>query len=189
MDDDQARTMGTNIRSAADELPPEHRGTKRIRNALRFGRRLAKKIPGEPGLELARSLAALIVRIVNIRAVPKQMKYDREQFTVRPGQHVEIRFKNPDQIPHNVVFTAPGALQTVGKASVKPGNKRKHDYVPQGKTMKNKILWHTTLINSGGETILRFRAPDAPDEYPYLCTFPGHWRTMNGVMKVRKKNK
>jgi len=33
---------------------------------------------------------------------------------------------------------------------------------------------------------LRFTAPDKPGEYPYICTFPGHWRIMQGVMKVVK---
>ena len=27
-------------------------------------------------------------------------------------------------------------------------------------------------------------APSAPGRYPYLCTFPGHWVIMNGVMIV-----
>jgi azurin len=29
-----------------------------------------------------------------------------------------------------------------------------------------------------------FRAPDKPGRYPFLCTFPGHWMVMNGVMIV-----
>jgi azurin len=33
---------------------------------------------------------------------------------------------------------------------------------------------------------LRFFAPDEPGDYPYICTFPGHWRVMKGVMKVTK---
>ncbi len=31
---------------------------------------------------------------------------------------------------------------------------------------------------------LRFTAPTEPGEYPFICTFPGHWRIMQGVMKV-----
>jgi azurin len=29
-----------------------------------------------------------------------------------------------------------------------------------------------------------FRAPDRPGRYPFLCTFPGPWMVMNGVMIV-----
>jgi len=33
-------------------------------------------------------------------------------------------------------------------------------------------------------TELNFTAPSAPGRYPYLCTFPGHWRIMRGVLIV-----
>jgi putative heme-binding domain-containing protein len=33
---------------------------------------------------------------------------------------------------------------------------------------------------------LRFPAPSEPGDYPYLCSFPAHWLTMNGVMTVVK---
>ncbi len=124
------------------------------------------------------------MKVIRIKAVPKKMKYDRTNFSVPPGRSVEIRFHNPDQIPHNLVITVPGALEAVGKASVSSDNRRKNEYVPQGKEMEKKILWHTDLVESGGTAVLRFQAPDDPGEYPFVCTFPGHWRTMNGTMRV-----
>jgi azurin len=33
---------------------------------------------------------------------------------------------------------------------------------------------------------LTFKVPDAVGDYPYVCTFPGHWRIMKGTMQVRK---
>ena len=32
--------------------------------------------------------------------------------------------------------------------------------------------------------VLRFKAPSKPGIYPYVCTFPGHWVIMNGIMVV-----
>ena len=32
-----------------------------------------------------------------------------------------------------------------------------------------------------------FIAPDRPGRYPYVCTFPGHWPMMNGVMTVKRR--
>jgi hypothetical protein len=32
---------------------------------------------------------------------------------------------------------------------------------------------------------LTLRLPPTSGDYPYLCTFPGHWRIMQGVFKVR----
>jgi putative heme-binding domain-containing protein len=32
--------------------------------------------------------------------------------------------------------------------------------------------------------VLRFNAPKEPGVYPYVCTFPGHWVVMNGLLVV-----
>jgi azurin len=50
--------------------------------------------------------------------------------------------------------------------------------------MKKKVLWATGLLKPDENDTLRFKAPEKPDDYPYVCTFPGHWRTMNGTMHV-----
>ena len=31
---------------------------------------------------------------------------------------------------------------------------------------------------------VKFTAPAQPGNYPFVCTFPSHWRTMNGTMEV-----
>ena len=37
-----------------------------------------------------------------------------------------------------------------------------------------------------GEIVtLSFQAPETPGDYPFICSFPGHWLTMKGVMRVR----
>jgi azurin len=35
------------------------------------------------------------------------------------------------------------------------------------------------------EFVIHISTPKEPGEYPYLCTFPGHWMVMNGVLKVQ----
>ena len=30
----------------------------------------------------------------------------------------------------------------------------------------------------------QFRAPAQAGQYPYVCTFPAHWRIMNGMLNV-----
>jgi azurin len=47
-----------------------------------------------------------------------------------------------------------------------------------------QVLFHTRLVNPQETVKLEFVAPDKPGDYPYVCTFPGHWSIMNGVMKV-----
>ena len=39
------------------------------------------------------------------------------------------------------------------------------------------IAW-TDITPPAGETAIRFRVPEEPGRYPFLCTFPGHWMAM-----------
>jgi putative heme-binding domain-containing protein len=36
--------------------------------------------------------------------------------------------------------------------------------------------------------VMRFNAPREPGVYPFVCTFPGHWVVMNGVMVIANSN-
>jgi azurin len=47
-----------------------------------------------------------------------------------------------------------------------------------------EILHHTKLVQAGEQDVIEFTAPTEAGDYPYLCTYPGHWAIMNGVMKV-----
>jgi putative heme-binding domain-containing protein len=48
------------------------------------------------------------------------------------------------------------------------------------------ILKATKLLQAGETERLVINVPSEPGDYPYVCTFPGHWRTMAGVMHVVK---
>ncbi|MDQ3291629.1 MAG: plastocyanin/azurin family copper-binding protein, partial [Bacteroidota bacterium] len=54
------------------------------------------------------------------------------------------------------------------------------NYVPK----MDEVIAATDLVNPEGRTVIRFKVPQKTGDYPYVCTFPGHWRIMNGVMKV-----
>ena len=60
-----------------------------------------------------------------------------------------------------------------------PGAMAKH-YVPASP----KVLHATPLVEPTRRAELTFTAPARPGRYPYLCTFPGHWRIMRGVLIV-----
>ena len=86
-------------------------------------------------------------------------------------------------MPHNLLITKPGSLEAVGAIADEQVTDPKalaRDYVPDSKM----VLWATKLVNYQETVRLRFTAPTRPGDYPYLCTFPVHWRMMNGVMKV-----
>ena len=54
------------------------------------------------------------------------------------------------------------------------------DFIPD----TEHVLWYTDLIGADRQDQVSFVAPDDPGDYPYLCTFPNHWRTMKGTMTV-----
>jgi azurin len=61
-------------------------------------------------------------------------------------------------------------------------NGAKLNYVPR----MPEVLAATPLVNPAGKYTLTFKVPAAAGDYPYVCTFPGHWRIMKGVLKVTK---
>jgi azurin len=47
------------------------------------------------------------------------------------------------------------------------------------------IIAATKLLQPRGKEVLNFTAPKKAGDYPYVCTFPGHWVIMNGKMVVK----
>jgi len=98
---------------------------------------------------------------------------------------VEIRFENPDDMPHNLLILTPNSLDIIGQTAddmAKLPDGYEKDFVPKS----DRVLVATPLILSGQQFVLQFTAPSEQGDYPFACTFPGHWRSMNGVMKVVK---
>ena len=117
------------------------------------------------------------------------LSYDAasKSFTVKVGQKVKLTMENKSVIPqpHNLLVIKPGTLFKVGalaNAMLTDPKAMEKDYIPESPD----ILWHTKLIPVGQSATLDFTAPAEPGDYPYICTFPGHWMLMQGVMKVEK---
>lgn len=123
------------------------------------------------------------VQTIRIKAVMNEMAFDVTEFSVEAGKKVEIIFENPDFMQHNLLVVEQGALEKVGKAADKMATSpdaADKDYVPD----MDEVLYATRLLNPEETVTLSFTAPEEPGEYPYVCTFPGHWRTMQGTMIV-----
>ena len=174
--------FGRELLEAAQEVPIEERAAPEFQEVVQLGLTLASRLPGDRRETLRSGLNDLI-RVVTIEAVPREMKYDTTEFTVSAGKPVVIVFKNPDAIDHNLVVVEPGAMEAVGKmgdAMAGDPEAYEKDFVPD----TDQVLWATDLIGTGEQDQLSFIAPEEPGAYPYECTFPGHWRTMNGTMRV-----
>ena len=120
-----------------------------------------------------------------IKSVKEAMSYDKKEFTVTAGKTVELIFENPDAMQHNLVIGKPKSLEIIGNAATKMITQKdalQKSYIPN----IPQIIASTPLVNSEGSYKLTFKVPDTLGDYPYVCTFPGHWSIMNGVMKVVK---
>ena len=108
-------------------------------------------------------------------------------FTVKAGEKVKVTLENKATVPqpHNLIIAKPGTLMKVGALAngmLTDPQAMAKNYVPES----TDILHHTKLVQPGQSESLEFEAPAEPGDYPYLCTFPGHWMLMQGVMKVEK---
>lgn len=122
--------------------------------------------------------------VLHLKALPGKMAFDQEVLTVSAGKSVSLLFDNSDQMPHNIVVVKPGNTEKVGTAadgmaSLADGYEKQ--FVPD----MPEVLFATPLVNAGETYQLDFAAPDAPGDYPFICTFPGHWRIMQGILKVQ----
>ncbi|MGM0947203.1 MAG: PVC-type heme-binding CxxCH protein [Bacteroidota bacterium] len=158
-----------------------------------FGGRLSNKSTlslTKPGAELeeSESTAATTTSangsmIVKLGVIPHEMKFDKAEFTVKAGAQVTIDFENPDFMQHNLVIGQKGSMETIGNAAdelARNPRGAEQNYVPQ----IPEVIVATALVDPEGRESLVFTAPTEPGEYPFVCTVPGHWRIMNGIMKV-----
>ena len=120
---------------------------------------------------------------VRLSVIPGQLKFDKDELNVAPGQLIEVVFTNPDVMQHNFVLGALGSLNVIGEAGDRLATSPSglaQAYVPD----LPQVLYSTKLLEPGQTVTFQFRAPSAAGKYPYVCTFPAHWRTMNGVLNV-----
>jgi azurin len=120
---------------------------------------------------------------VKLGVIPHQLKFDQAELTVTAGQFVELVFVNSDVMQHNFLLGAQGSLEKIGTAAdamLTTQDAQAQQYVPA----IPEVLFATALVDPGQTLTVQFKVPEQPGDYPYVCTFPGHWRVMNGIMHV-----
>ena len=121
--------------------------------------------------------------VIRLTVIPGEMKFDKTELSVAPGQLVEISFTNPDAMQHNFVLGVPDSLKIIGPAAdelAKTPAGVAEQYVPK----IPQVIFYTKLVEPGETLTVQFKAPAQAGQYPYVCTFPGHWRIMNGILNV-----
>ncbi len=171
------------IISRVSSLPASMRTETDVVDEISLGKKLTTALPGDEAKQMRSELNELGVNVIVLRPIPHRMQYDQATFFVEAGKPFQLILDNTDIMPHNVVITQPGAYAKVGIAAelmATDKDARRKGYVPNMK----EVLYASDMLQPTHVQRMDFTAPKEPGEYPYVCTYPGHWRRMYGVMHV-----
>lgn len=114
-----------------------------------------------------------------------QMKFNLKNMVVKEGETVKVNFVNigvmaKEVMGHNFVLLKQGvdAASFAAKAAAAKDN----EYIPTDSI--DDIIVYSKMLGPGEKTVVEFKAP-APGTYKYICSFPGHFTTMQGNLIVR----
>ena len=169
---DDAAAMQRLAAAAADPANPAHLAACRTIAAM-------------PEATRPEAHRALAVRTVAMKAIPGAMQYDVKEVKAKPGEILEITLENTDTMQHNLLLVMPGKMSEVGVAADKMGETaegKARQFVPDSPA----VIAVMGLVDPGKTGRLFVEVPQKPGTYQYVCTYPGHWRMMNGKLKVAK---
>ncbi|HVJ82052.1 MAG TPA: PVC-type heme-binding CxxCH protein, partial [Planctomycetia bacterium] len=180
---DKAKDLLPVLVEHVKKIPVKERTTPAALDALEFADGLASLLPPADARAMRRTLGDLGVRVIRVGTLPERMAYDKEMLVVQAGKPVEFILDNSDLMPHNFVITQPGAMAEIGELAEKTATDpaaAQRQFVPRS----GKILLSSRLLQPRETQKLSFTAPKKPGVYPYVCTYPGHWRRMYGALYV-----
>jgi azurin len=126
-------------------------------------------------------------RIENARPITietgSHLSYATRSISVRAGEPLALTLSNPDVVPHNWALVAPGTLERVGELAdrlISDPDAALYHYIPR----TSDVLAYIDVVGPRDKFTIYFHAPQQPGRYQYFCTFPGHWKVMNGEMVV-----
>ncbi len=127
------------------------------------------------------SAAPAVTKVeLEIASLGDTMFFDKKTLTVPAGALVHLTLKNNGKLPvmqHNWVLVKKGAEAKVALAGMEKAPDAGY-VIPS-----DDVLAYTPLAPPQKTVDVTFTAPAAGD-YPYICTFPGHYVMMKGVLTV-----
>lgn len=115
------------------------------------------------------------------------MRFDVEEINAAPGETIRIKFTVKSNIPpvamkHNLAIVDKDAdIDAFVNASM---TAKDNEYIAPD--MEDQVIATTKMMGGGGTDTIEFTVPEEPGEYPYVCTFPGHYMAgMKGMLTVK----
>ena len=113
-----------------------------------------------------------------------QMQFSTNELKAVAGKPITLTLKHVGKTPkeamgHNLVILQEGTDEAA--FATKAMNAKDTDYIPASE--KASIVAHTKLLGGGEQDKIEFTI-DKKGTYNFLCTFPGHFAMMKGVLIV-----
>lgn len=113
-----------------------------------------------------------------------QMQFSTNELKATAGKPITLTLKHVGKIPkeamgHNLVILQEGTDETA--FATKASAAKDTDYIPASE--KTSIIAHTKLLGGGEQDTIEFTI-DKKGTYNFLCSFPGHFAMMKGVLIV-----
>jgi azurin len=147
-------------------------------------------------MKLLLSFASLCLMVPLYAAAPTikvevtvndQIRYSTKRLEGKAGVPMAITLKHTGKIPkasmsHNMVILKPGSM--VASISAKCGLAKDTNYIASDAETRSAILAFAPQLGPGDSHVIKF-TPKEPGDYPFLCTFPGHFGEMSGIITVK----
>jgi azurin len=108
------------------------------------------------------------------------MRFDKELFRIKTGKKISLILSNTSpksvgSMTHNVVILAKGTDIADFADAVRTA--KEEQYTPS--SVAPLMIAHTKMVPAGESDAVEFEITK-PGVYDYICSFPGHWGTMQG---------
>jgi azurin len=114
-----------------------------------------------------------------------QMRFNLKEIIVKEGDLIKVNFENIGRMAKNIMghnFILLKQYVDLAAFAAKAMTAKENEYIPSDET--DKIIVFTKLLGPGENTTIEFTAP-AKGIYKYICSFPGHYISMQGTLIVR----
>lgn len=108
------------------------------------------------------------------------MAYDTKEMKVKTGAKVKVNLTNKGSdaaMLHNIVFVKQGTEKDVAMEGI---NLKDQNYF---NASNPNVIGGSAVAQPGATVTMEFTAPE-PGTYTYICTYPGHWMKMQGILIV-----
>lgn len=116
------------------------------------------------------------------------MRFSVDEINAAPGETIRIVFTVKSNMPpaamqHNLAIVDKDAdVDAFATASM---SARDNEYIAPD--LEDQVIATTKMLSGGQTDTIEFTVPDAPGNYQFVCTFPGHFMAgMKGTLVVNE---